>query len=469
MRSYWLGRVSVVLALVAAVGCTKKKRRSFEEYAEADKGDKKTEAGENGVRADGLVIGTTGSFVGPLAALPEEGYRGAMAEFLDVNAQGGVHGRKIELIARDDSYDGPKAAENMKLLITQDKVFCVFGGNGTEVLGKSTPVLLEHKATGVFGFSTHNGADVTRTPPGFDVWYNVTASFRQEAEAIVETLVTAGFKKLGIFFQDDGFGKNALAGVRTALEQRALKLVSEQSHVRGMKFDGSAKEQVEAMRKAGVEAIVSFTTYQAAAALVRDARDAGYEVPIANSSVANDTFLRLIAAHEKKVREKEPQKAYMDRPLLNVHLVPNWEDESIPIVAEFRRLMDMRNPQVPNDVRDPNYRTLPYQTISLQGFLNAKVFVEALRRTGPNLTRAAFRATLEKMRDYDPGLGGTTVTFSTTRHQGIDKLFLVGVQDGRWISLADPTGYLHGHAAKTAPPQASGAPMAQQKPAPKKP
>lgn len=436
-----LATVTVVSLLVIITGCGKRKRSVSPEPVETTSARVAID-GAPGVYEDAVVIGTTGSYTGAAAGQATEGYRGAMAYFLEVNASGGVHGRKIELLPKDDAYAPEAGAENVKKLLKEDGVFCIFGGNGSSVIKATTQVLQENKASGAFGFGTTNGAPFTREAPGSDVWYHVHSSYRQEGAALVEGLVKANFKRIGIFYQDDAFGQAGLAGVQAAMEEKGLTLVAATTHPANQKVEVSTSTQVDTLKRANVDAVISFTLYQPAAAFVRDMRDAGLNVPIANSSIANDTWLRLLVAQEKKAREKNPSASYLDKPLLGIHSVPNWDDLTIPVVAEFRSLMDKRNPQVPNEIRDANYRTLPYQTISLLSFVNAKVFTEVLRRTGPVLTRRAFRDNIERMSGYDPGLGGTTLTFSASRHQGTDRVFFVGVRDHKWLSLSDPAAYL---------------------------
>jgi len=90
----------------------------------------------------------------------------------------------------------------------------------------------------------------------------------------------------------------------------------------------------------------------------------------------------------------------------------------------------------PEALRDPNYAMQRLSFISLEGFVNAKVIVEALRRAGPLLTRATFRQALESLRSFDLGIGAT-LTFGPERHQGLDSVYFTRVEGDHWVPIAD--------------------------------
>jgi branched-chain amino acid transport system substrate-binding protein len=98
--------------------------------------------------------------------------------------------------------------------------------------------------------------------------------------------------------------------------------------------------------------------------------------------------------------------------------------------------MDRHNPPVPEALRDPSYAVQRYSFISLEGFVNAKVIVEALQRTGPQPTRMAFRQALEAIRNLDLGIGAP-LSFGPERHQGLDSVYFTRVEGGRWVPIAD--------------------------------
>jgi len=171
--------------------------------------------------------------------------------------------------------------------------------------------------------------------------------------------------------------------------------------------------------------------YQGCGAFVRTARDLGWNVPISNVSfVGSDAMLSMLVQHGKNVGRD------YTRALVNSQVVPSYDDLTLPGVAEYRVLMDKYNPAVPAALKDDKYTVQHYSFISLEGYVNAKVVVEALRRTGPNLTRIGYRQALESLKNFDLGIGAP-LTFGPDRHQGLDSVYFTRVDGERWVPIAD--------------------------------
>jgi len=121
---------------------------------------------------------------------------------------------------------------------------------------------------------------------------------------------------------------------------------------------------------------------------------------------------------------------------VNSQVVPSYDDASLPGVVEYRALMERHKPGVPETLRDAGYTPQRLSFISLEGFVNAKVIVEALRRAGPQPTRASFRQALESLRTFDLGIGAP-LSFGPERHQGLDSVYFTRVEGERWVPIAD--------------------------------
>ena len=188
---------------------------------------------------------------------------------------------------------------------------------------------------------------------------------------------------------------------------------------------------VNALRDAQVDVVLCTGAYQGCGAFVRSARDAGWNVPISNVSfVGSEAMLNLLLAHSKTTgRDYTPA-------LVNSQVVPSYDDMSLPAVVEYRALMEKHAPQVPEPLRDARYTPAPLSFRSLEGFVNAKVIVEALRRAGTNPTRTSLRAALESMKNVDLGIGAP-LTFGPERHQGLDSVYFTRVDNGRWVPVND--------------------------------
>jgi hypothetical protein len=171
--------------------------------------------------------------------------------------------------------------------------------------------------------------------------------------------------------------------------------------------------------------------YQGCGAFVRTARDAGWMVPIANVSfVGSDAMLQLLLRHGKTTGRD------YTRGLVNSQVVPTYDDTGLPGVVEYRALMDKHSPAPPEALRDRAYTPQRYSFISLEGFINAKVAAEGLRRAGANPTRASLRQALETLKGFDLGIGAP-LTFGPERHQGLDNVYFTRVDNGHWVPVAD--------------------------------
>jgi hypothetical protein len=124
------------------------------------------------------------------------------------------------------------------------------------------------------------------------------------------------------------------------------------------------------------------------------------------------------------------------RALVNSQVVPSYDDTTLPGVAEYRSLMERHNPALPPALRDDRYAPQRFSFISLEGYVNARVIVEALRRAGPNPSRAGFRHALESLRGLDLGIGAA-LTFGPERHQGLDSVYFTRVEGDRWVPITD--------------------------------
>lgn len=424
--------VGTLLLGALATGCTKKRRSRLVE-------EEPTPAATNGipgVSEDRIRIGMSAAFTGTFGGWGTEYYRGSLAYFAEVNSKGGVNGRSIEIAPHDDGYDLPRAMESYKQIIAENDVFMLYGAVGTKIIAELIPILAEHEKDDWMEFGNFTGAQTHRDMPGGKHVFNVKASYRQEMRALVEELSAAGYKKVGVFYQDDAYGKSGLDAAQRAIIGTNVTIVGTATHPVNQKYDVPVVDQVKKLRDAGADAVLCVVGYQAGAAFARDAREAGWNAPIGNLSPVSDSFLRLLTAYEAKT------KKVVTNNLLHSMTVPAI-DSDLPAVVEYRMLMDKRSLPIPAELQDPNYRALSpkagsfganqYGFTSLEGFICAKTFVEVLQRTGADLTRERFTETAEKLTEYDPGVQAT-LTWTPNSHEGLNKVWLLGVKNGSFVA-----------------------------------
>jgi ABC-type branched-subunit amino acid transport system substrate-binding protein len=377
-------------------------------------------------------IGMSAAFKGPTGGLGIELYRGSMAYIQHINNAGGINGRRINIIAYDDGYNPTPAINNTIRLIDQDNVFLLYGYVGTPTVTRVLPILKSNSERNVFLFFPFTGAQPHRQPPYEEYVFNLRASYHQETAGLVDNFIRIHRKKIAVFYQADAYGRSGWNGVRTTLAKYGLKIAGEATYRRGTKFSDSLAQQVAILRQSGADAVISIGAYAACAAFIRDARDAGWDVPIANVSFVGSEFLINLLLDAGRTTGKN----YTEH-LINSQVVPSYEDTSLAAVRQYRDLMDKYNSQLPPvHLREPGYKPLRYSFVSFEGFLNAKLLVEILKKMGPRLEKERIRAAVEGLRNLDIGID-VRVSFSPKRHQGLDRVYFTTYSDGMFVPITD--------------------------------
>ncbi|UCV10646.1 ABC transporter substrate-binding protein [Dechloromonas denitrificans] len=325
-----------------------------------------------------IKLGQSVPLTGALAELGTEYRDGALAYFNWVNSKGGVHGRRIELLAMDDAYVVERSLENARRLLDKDGVLAFFGMFGSANYAAVQPLVNER---GVPSLAPYTGSDELRAQPSPTTFW-LRASYGDESEKIIDQLTTLGIDRIAVFYQNDAFGKAGLAGVENALKKRGLKLRGSGVYD---KTKNDVTEAVKAIAAVNPQAVVMISTYKPTAAFVKQMRQTG-QVP---------QFFALSVVGFKALQ------AELGNEVVGVaisQVVPYPWSSTKPVVREFLAL-----PKEFQPAAGATYTTL-------EGYLAAKVMVEALQRAGPQLNREKLLAALDGMRPYDSG--GFTVNYN---------------------------------------------------------
>jgi ABC-type branched-subunit amino acid transport system substrate-binding protein len=385
----------------------------------------------DGVTDREILVGMSAAFTGASRSLGNELYRGSMAYLEHVNRSGGVGGRQIRLKAYDDGYQPELAVKNTLRLMHEDRVFLLFDYVGTPTVTRVLPLLKKYSRSHFFLFFPFTGAEPQRAPPYDALAYNLRASYLQETAGLVEHFLAIGRSRVAVFYQADAYGRSGWEGVREALAAEQQKIAGEATYARGTKYTDSLDRQVAIMQEVNPDAIISVGSYAACAAFIRDARKAGLNVPIANVSfVGSESLLSLLVA-----TGREDGRDYTAN-LINSQVVPSYENLEMPAVSEYRALIARYNPQPPPGLAEADYTPLPYSFVSLEGFLNAKLLVEILRRLGDRPARAQIAGAVAGIQAFDLGIG-EPVSFARQRNQGSDAIYYTTVRDGRFVAIRD--------------------------------
>jgi ABC-type branched-subunit amino acid transport system substrate-binding protein len=341
---------------------------------------------ENGVSEHKIIIGQSAAFSGPAAQLGIQLNAGAKAYFDHVNSTGGVFGRKIEVIKRDDKYEPDIAAANTKALIETDDVFALFGYVGTPTSNAATPIFTQAK---VPFFAPFTGAQSLREPFN-KLIFNIRASYFDETDHLVDRLVNTGLKNIAVFYQNDAYGKAGLAGVERALKKKNLPIVDTATVERNSLDVAKAVEKMMAKRP---DVIIQISAYSSSAALIKEMRRLGYTGQFYNVSFVGSQAL-------SDALGKDGSGVVVSQ------VVPfPWSAANATVVGEYTKIMNKAG------IKDLNFS-------SLEGFIAAKVFVEGLRRSGRNLTREKLISSLESLNIKSYDAGGFDINFSSSNHNG---------------------------------------------------
>ena len=354
-----------------------------------------------GVTDREIRFGISAALSGPTKELGQNMNRGIVAAFNVANANGGVHGRQLRLIAADDGYEPARAAETMRQLYEKDQVFGIIGNVGTPTATVALPYALERR---MLFFGAFTGAGLLRNDPPDRYVFNYRASYAEETSAMVHYLVKVKRLKpsqIAVFAQQDAYGDSGFVGVTKAV--RALggddNAVLRLNYQRNTVDVDDAVEQLKKSR-VPIRAVIMVPAYRAAAKFIEKTKDLFPGMIYTSVSFVGSTAL----ANELMLLGKRFANG-----VIVTQVVPALDGHS-SLVIEYKNALAKYFPG-----EAPDY-------VSLEGYVAANVLIAALKQNGPQLDTERLVATLENLRDLDVGLG-TPVSFSRSEHQGVHKVW----------------------------------------------
>jgi branched-chain amino acid transport system substrate-binding protein len=360
-----------------------------------------------------IVIGVSNAQSGSMSTLGKTVLLGSNAYFSMVNENGGIYGRPISIILKDDRYEPDPAALNTSDLIDHNNVLFLFDYVGTSTLTRVLPVLRYHEQDEIVNVAPLTGAATLRNFAYDRYVFNIRASYREETHALVRHLYNDGHRRFAVLGEADALGKSGELAVSAALAEYGLNIVGRVSYPPDQAFEPQMIAQVRLLRQARADAVIMVGNSGPCAAFVRDARLSGWQAPIAIVSSVDPVILLQTLRRTSQQRGVD-----LTTNLINTQVVPSPEDVRYPLVIGYRA----------------HNRSEGYSEVALEGWLNAAVVTEALCRAGPNPSRRDFIRAMESLHDFDPGLG-VKLDFSLASHQGLHKVWLSQTTNGRWLPV----------------------------------
>lgn len=342
---------------------------------------------EPGVSDNAITLGMSAPLSGTNGAYGSEMQQTIQAYFAQVNAAGGINGRKLELVALDDGYETERAVANTQSLIKDKQAFALlsfFGSSPTEATMNKV-----FGPAGVPLVGTISGAPTLRQPiaqnPNSRFMFHVRASYLDETSAIVNQLVALGIRNIAVLYQNDGFGQAGLDGVTAALQKHELKPAAVGTVERNA-IDVSAA--VQAISKASPQAVVMVSLYKPTSAFVRAMKQAGqHPMFMTVSPVGTEQLVQELGKEARGIGISQ--------------VVPYPWNDTIPVVREYQKLAAKAG---------------QYSYYGLEAYITARVMVEGLRRAGRDLSREKLVSALESINNVD--FGGYRVSYSNSARSG---------------------------------------------------
>ena len=358
-----------------------------------------------GVTDTSVLIGSCSALDGPAHFLGRQTVLGASAYLHMINDEGGVNGRKIQLQAFDDSYDPDRAPACFKRM-TKEGVFALGFFVGTPTAKVYVP-LAEAEKIPVVGLFT--GAQLLYEPLKHEI-INIRASYYDETREQVDKLWGANVHKIGVIYQDDPFGKTVLDGVKLALQKHSATPAALGTFTRNSVDINAGLKEVMAARP---QAVIIAGPYAPAAAIVKQAHSDNWRPQFLTVSfVGTEEFIREAGQDAEGT--------------IITQVMPPYDRTDYPTVALYRKCLARYSPG-----EAPTF-------VSLEGFVDAMVLVEGLKRAGKELTREKFISAIESIHQMNAGLGQKlTLNYSASDHKGFDNVYPTIVKSGQPVLLTD--------------------------------
>ena len=353
-------------------------------------GSQSESAAVPGVTDSTIVLGTWAPLTGPAAPWGATG-RGADAYFKKINDDGGIHGRKIRFILKDDQYQPARTVAAVKEMVERDEVFAFVAGTGTAPGMAVKDYIIENKIPWIGVLS---GAHYWAFPPEDNIFGGLPLYF-EEASVLIDYAVEDLEKtKIAVFYQNDDYGKSGLVGAQMALEKQGVELVESLS---AEVLDTDLSTQALRLREAGAEVVLLYVTPRHAANIMGEAAKLGFQPQWMGSLTLADVGLMYTLTD-----------GLWEGVIYATTLLPDNSDH--PMMQKYRAVREKYAPE-------ERTRFLFYG-----GMLEANYVAEALDRAGPDLTRAAFIEAMAGLDGYQSV--SAPISFADNPRHGFGAIYL---------------------------------------------
>ena len=361
---------------------------------------------QQGVSPTEIVLGTAQDLSGPIVNFSKATVNGMRMRIEEINAAGGINGRKLRLIVEDHGYDPKRAVLAAQKLVQQDKIFAAVGSIGTSTAMAAMPIYLDNKVAHLFPLS---GAREMFDPIA-PLKFSFAAPYFDQIRAGIKRLVKEkDLKKVCTVYQDDDFGLEVMRGAELGLKDIGMTYAERTTYKRGATEFSS---QVAKLKDAGCDAVVMGTIIRETIGVIATSKKLDW----------NPVFVGTTASYSEIIHK-------LGGPALNgfysTCTVNNpYADDASPKVREWFAAYKAKFTDDPT-------------VFSVYGWEIINMFAIAAAAAGKDLTPDTLNKAIEATKFPADMFGADENTFSATKHLGTDRAMLCQIQDGKWKSVSE--------------------------------
>lgn len=365
-----------------------------------------------GVYDDKIVVGYTMPMSGPIGFMGSQTATTTETIFKKYNEQGGIYGRKLQLVKYDSGMDAGQALANYRKLILEDKVFCVLFGFGSFVR-PAYSFFEEQKVPWLFPWAPSEDVMFPARKYLFSVFPTTATQMSVEVNWMIQQ---STWKRLAVVYGDSASGKTGLDQVKDLVKNSQLKLVAAEA------IPVDATSAAVQVAKIGMQnpdmVLIIGLTHAPAATIIKEVKKVGLKTDLmVQMSLIGPTIPNLLQG----VNIDGLYGAWW-----GALQWPNGKASETKQMRELRLLLVKEHPEIYNDANVGG---------NVEHGLTVELFIEALRRAGKDLTRDGLLKALESIKNYDNGKGNY-VTFSPTRHEGIAGGIVIQYKGNDWTPVS---------------------------------
>ena len=359
-----------------------------------------------GVSKTEIVIGTEQDLSGPIVAFSKQLKNGMEMRVEEINAAGGINGRKLKLLVEDHGYDPKKAVLATQKLVQKDKIFAMVGLIGTPTAMAAMPILFAKNIPNLFPIT----AAREMYEPLHRLKYSIAATYYEQVRASVKHMVRLkGFKKVCTLYQDDDFGLEVMRGAEAGLKEINMALAEKTTYKRGATDFSS---QVAKMKDTGCDLVILGTIIRETIGTIGTARKLGWNVEFMGTSASYTDLIHKLGG---------------------------------PAMNGFYSTNTVNNPYMDDASKNVREWALKYKdkykedpaVFSVYGYQVIDLFIRMADKAGPNLTTDTFINAIEKFSMPRDMFGGDELSFSKTKHLGSNRARLSQIVNGKWTPITD--------------------------------